>query len=261
MKIALLSPYGMLSPESGLLYVIARYAVALGHEVVDLRCNGCVSVCERDAESEWNRQIDQCSGCESESRSLAAWAGISAVELSDCISSEVRKSIHAQLLFLNAEQSWSYPIKNSSVSLLAADLFLKRFAREKPDFSNRNHEFFCKKTASEVLILERAFAKFSEEIKADLFLVAGQKTVFAQAAQLAWQEQKKISFIWDLAERADRISPSWHSEQLLCSLLLERVTGMRPDVKTWPSELLSILREIATLMQIVPAGATVTTTA
>ena len=258
MKVALYCPLGSLNPESGLLFVLGRYLQALGHEVLELRCNGCISLCDRDSENEWQRSLDQCMCCEAECKQLGAWAGTTVVELSECISPATNRALLYRFCSTPTEDLWNASLASglggagATIADVARPTFRARFAKENPDFNNRMHENVVRKLAFDALGLQAGLQSFVREIAPDLVLCSGAEVFLARlgASVFAAQAARTALFTWQFSERSIRISPLWSREQLLCGLLLERVSSMRNDTKTWPSELLSVLKEICQLLEI-----------
>lgn len=252
MKAVIGSPFGSLSEESGLIYLLANYIRSAGVDTVQLRCNGIFSLCDRDAESNWRRGIESCVSCMSDQGSLAAWSGADIRDLS---------------LFLapfEVEQTkrWMYTISDEELSTVefrgivpwhtAKNTFFFRCGVEVPDPANKVHTQVARRLLLSALRMRLAARRFLEHEAPTLVLVAGGRDFISRSLieECVANSFGHVLFQWQLDERCVRIHHPRKPEALSCELVMNRITSMRADFRTWPLELMTILDDILQFLEI-----------
>lgn len=252
MKISVFVPFGSQSQESGLIYLLANYLKSFFPEVVQLRCNGAFSLCDRDADSSWTRSISSCFACMYDQRALSSWSGIPVQDLSSFLSPDDISQTKRWALALSPANFQQAAIGSVNVFDLCRESFMNRFGFTDPDPSNKNHEQFLRRvllaTARMVLAARRYHLKYAP----DLSLISGGGDFLTRTFQAEAISHKRdvAVFRWEVAQRAIQIHHPRERNILACELVPEGIRGMRSDVKTWPHELVTIMGEIMKFLNL-----------
>lgn len=246
MRYVLFAPYGSLYPENGLMYLLANYMRRSIEDIVQLRCNGVFSLCDKDSEHDWRREFATCGSCMGEQRELSSWCGIDHEDLSrylkphDIVESKRWVGAAAPSSLLSAEVEGLRPAE------LCAEFFERALGRAKPDLSNKRHAQFFKKTILGNLRMYLAARRFLTAAQPLLCFVSGQNDVLTSAFVAAANSQgiDVVRFYWDMSKRSVCVTHPSSGEILECDLLVERVARMRSDSATWPAEFITRIEEI-----------------
>jgi len=252
MKISIFTPFGTLSHESGLIYLLANYLRSAGVEVVQLRCNGIFSCCDRDAEFQWQRPFHGCFQCIADQSSVARWSEVGSVELSRFIIAEEIEETKRLLQTTPAAGLMTLEVRGIRLWDVVSGSFRNRFGLSALDSNNRQHEQFLLRFMLGAARMLLAARRFNNVFSPDLQLVAGGTDFLSAALLRQAQEQrcKLALFQWDLNDRQVRIMHPREKKELACELYLEGIARMRSDVKTWPPELITILEDILNFLEI-----------
>lgn len=250
MRIAVFAPFACVSREAGIMYLLANYLQHMFPEVLQLRCNGIVSVCDRDAERSWRRSLDSCLTCGCDQARLAAWSGVKSSALSRYLLprdiDETRRWVESydgeSLLTARFHDTVLYP--------LVALSFRNRFGVDAPDPSNKNHTQLLKRLLLSAARMYIACDRFNKKFLADMSLVA-DGTDYLSAVfinRCSTQSSSPAVFRWDLHRRSTTITHPRNGGIYSCGLLLDNVAAMRPDPCTWSEELLGIISEMLSFL-------------
>jgi hypothetical protein len=252
MNILLHAPYGARSAEAGVMVLLGKYLAGVGHSLQLLQCNGTFSLCNRDSESGWKRNLTSCLKCQQEQRGFSTWAGIPCVELSTFISTEEIAQSRNWISFLNAAQLASADLQGTVLAELCRGSFRERFGLEALDVQNKQHELLMRRLLLSTLRMNIASRKLLTALTPDLVLLAGgDDYITASLSAQAKQQHRPVGvFRWELNARAVRISRLGQERTYLCSLLLEDISSIRNDVRTWPPEVFAVLSEITDVLGI-----------
>lgn len=246
MRVAVFSPFGGFARESGLIYLLANYLRGIFPEVIELRCNGLFSVCDRDGEKSWHRDLAGCLECMREQEKLAAWAGLAVRDLSQYLTPEEVEESRGWILSTPATALEKLEVRGLPLLKICEGTFQNRFGTSQPDWRNRQHEQFIRRiylgAARSCLALER----FNKSFIPSLCFVSGGADYLTSSLVEFSKDQKlnTILFRLDLSGRGVQIKRLLANAQLSCDLLLDDISLMRADYKTWPSELLEIVDQI-----------------
>ncbi|MBX7143327.1 MAG: hypothetical protein K1X79_02640 [Oligoflexia bacterium] len=252
MKISVFVPFGSQSQESGLMYLLANYLKAFFPEVVQLRCNGAFSLCDRDADSSWTRNIVSCFTCMNDQRALSSWSGIPVQDLSSFLSPDDISQTKRWALALTPANFQQAALGSTKIFELCRESFMNRFGFTEPDPANKNHEQFLRRlllaTARMVLAARRYHMKFAP----DLSLISGGGDFLTRTFQSEARAcgRDVALFHWEVAQRAIQIHHPRERKMLACELVPEGIRGMRSDTKTWPHELVTIMAEIMKFLDL-----------
>ncbi len=98
MSLLIFTPYGSYSPETGLLFALARYLHSRGYGLINMRCNGALLSCGRDGNAANRRSVLTCIQCMNDSEAITRWAEIPSLDLSPLLSTAILR---------NTRKSWS----------------------------------------------------------------------------------------------------------------------------------------------------------
>lgn len=248
MKTAIFTPYGTRSEESGIIYLLANYMRERTGEVYQLRCNGAFPVCDRDEEREWRRDIDSCALCSHEQLRLAQWAGVET------------RNMTKYLLPADIDRVRTWATRLSTDCIASAELdghpihdYCKA-SIERRTSSCRDDERseISKRYLFSAGLTLAAVPRWYGELAPDLILAADGEGYMSRSFNAALEAEgaaeKVVRFRWMPSEHTIRITVSRSNESAECPLLLEDVSVMRSNHKTWPREILQLLDDVLELI-------------
>lgn len=255
MRVALLSPFGALSQEAGLVHLLANYGVKLALDVVQLRCNGVFPICDRDGEVSWKRQISSCFECMSSQNELAEWSGVRALSLSSFLQPEEVVESRRWVLELVEEELAAVSFREISLPNLIEGTFRNRFGADRPNLKNRDQVRVWRSLLTSALRMVYAARRFQFSEKPDLSLVTGGRDYISKGFLFAAKEHNRSVAVFSLnfADRCIEVHHSRGGEPFRCELVLDGVTGMRRDRNTWPREIVAIVEGLLNYLGISPA--------
>ena len=185
MRIVVHSPFGSMSEETGVIYLLARYLRRVFPDIAQLRCSGAFSLCDRDAESSWRRTFHTCFRCMQDQRELAAWADINVRDLSSYTAPAELLDTRRWISFLPVEA-----LSDAAYNGVMAFPFIRgslknRLGVDDPQAPNRRHEQMVRRMLLASVRTWLAMRRFNEQHRPDLMIVAGgddfiSHSVFAQ---------------------------------------------------------------------------------
>ena len=97
-----------------------------------------------------------------------------------------------------------------------------------------------------------AARRFNEQYKPNLAVIVGGEDFISHSvlAQSRTQAVPVALARWDMAGRAVKVFHPSSDEVFSCALVLEGLSSMRGDIKTWPLELLSIIEDLVGFLGI-----------
>jgi len=246
MKVCVFAPYAAYHQEVGLISAVANYLASKFPEVAWLQCNGVFSLCERDAEASWNRNLSSCFRCMSQQQALFNWANLQPLRLSSFLSPEDIWESKRWIVNLSSEALLDAELKGVRLLDLCRETFYNRFGISDPDPKNKNHEQFLRRLALATLRACLSAAKFNNRFMPELSLVAsGSDFLTASFQKQSLIQRRNVAlFKWEVTQKAVIIKSPYRSETFKCEFLLEDVTSMRSDCSTWPAELLQVVKDI-----------------
>jgi hypothetical protein len=252
MKLTLFAPYGSLSQEAGLFYLLANYLHSVSVEAVQLTCNGTFSLCDRDSESAWRRTFQSCHTCCSDQRQLRNWAGLPEISLSRFVEGEECAKTREWMLGIADDQLLSAQFDDIEPFEICAESFFNRFGVRKPDLTNKMHTQIARRMMVSTVRMALAARRYQSEVRPDLTLMIGGFDYITAAYRYEGQRNNAACsvFRWDNQKRLITISHPAERRAFCCDLLLEGITTMRAECSTWPAELLTVVSEIASFLGI-----------
>ncbi len=243
MTIALLAPYGGLSQESGVMYLLANYLKESHTKVHQLQCNGVFSLCDRDGLQNWKRTLSSCLECSGEQRALAEWGSLEPIRLSEYLTPEIVQETKRTVLSKTPEQIWKMSWKGIELDKVLRGSFARRFGVAQPDFRNKSHQYAVQRlglSAMRMVVASQEFLK-----RADIessFVASGDDFISASYCAAAVQADAYVTrFKWDLGSRVVRIYRGEDPHYLTCEILLDSISSVRSEMSSWPDELIEML--------------------
>lgn len=246
MKVALFTPYGFLHRESGLIYLVANYLRSSGAELTQLRCDGAVSVCGRDVRVAGGRSVFSCARCAGEQRRLGDWSDMRAYELSAFVTSEDKVQ----------SAKWMASVQTANLDR-AEFRGINLWERCRKDFLHQTGvETLTSLSPSDEQSLRALYVAFvqgavaserflSQWAPAMTFVAASDDSlVHAYLSQVVAVGTECATFTHDEGEGATVIESLKTGERYVSKLVLDGITSMRRDPRTWAPEVRAVVHEI-----------------
>lgn len=252
MKAVILSPFGSVCEEAGLVYLVANYLKTVHPDVTSLRCNGLFSLCDRDSEAGWKRTITSCLECSRDQRSFADWARIGIQDLSPYLTPAEARATYEEILRLRDEDLLKLEFQDKRLFDLYKGTFKNKFGIETPDLNHKGHVQALQRLSLATMRLCLAIRRFNvKEMPSYLFVTGGTDFITNTAMwQSGLQDRSVVLFQWSLEQRCVNIIHPNKQTALSCELVLSGLAQMRSDSKTWSPEILEIIRGILQFLDI-----------
>ena len=254
MKLAIFSPYGSIHREGGLVYLVANYLAKNGADVVQLRCDGALPACGRDRRGDVARTPFQCARCMNEQVALAQWSGAHTRDVSTfLVPDDILKT---------AEWIQGVPtdalsrVEFRGVNLLeaCASEFRMRWEEFNLQALTEAQQFDVRALFVAYVRVAVASERFIEQAKPTITILTSIHDPMAHAyllqAKLAKLEASVVSF--DPEEEAVVVESLASKERYMTKLVLEGITSMRSDPRTWGPEVTAVVHEVLTYLGYAP---------
>lgn len=223
--------------------LLGNYIRSYFPDITLLRCNGLFSLCERDSESNWKRSLDQCLRCMHEQKKLSSWAALQLQDLSAFLHPDEIEQTKREIIRLPRSRVRGFTFKGLKLFEIYQNTLNHRLDGVEVDLSNKNHEQVVRRLLLSTYRMVLASDRFISTQRPEFLIVAGGTDFITQTllkvAQMKGTAHSR--FHWEVSQKCIRVSSSRSNEELSCQLLFDDVTTMRPDVATWPMELITIL--------------------
>jgi hypothetical protein len=254
MKLALFSPYGLAHSEAGVLYLIANYLLKSGADVVQLRCDGAFSACGRDSKIPGGRNVMSCARCIGEQRALAQWASAKSREMSSFLLSDDILQSSKWLSSVRTADLVRAEFRGVNLWSVCGDEFKARYPESNGTELAEREEECLRQLFVGYVHATVASERFIAGVTPDLHFVAG----LADPLSRAYVQQAHVSggdiatFLYDTAEEAIIVESARTGARYATKLLLNGITSMRSDPRTWAPEVTAIVHEILTFLEFAP---------
>ncbi len=254
MKLSVFSPYGFLSKEGGLLFLVSNYLAKNGAEASLLRCDGGVQACGRDRHGAVVRTPFQCARCSNEQRSLALWAGMRMRDLSADTSPDDVTKTATWLQGVPKESLLRVEFRGINLWSVCRSEFGMRWddvdAGSLSDAQERDLRGIFASYVRVAVASERFFSAF----KPTLSLVTSLHDPLAHAfvSQSRAAQIDTAVFSYDPEDEVVVVESLATQERYVTKLVLEGVTSMRADPRTWAPEVTSVVHELLTFLGYAP---------
>ena len=254
MRLAVFAPFGLLHREAGLMLLLANYLHKNGSEAIQLRCDGAQRACARDAVSGGMRTPFSCSQCMSEQSALAQWAGVKSRALSSCLGPEDVAQARAWLAGVSSDALFRAEFRGESLWEQCQEQFLARWNLEGGQEIGPEQEANLRDLFASHVQVRVASERFLAATKPTLHFVAGGKEGASRAYLL---EARKFggdvaTFSCDEESESILVRSTGSQGVYETSLVLEGITSMRNDPRTWAPEVSAIVHEILSFLGYAP---------
>lgn len=234
------------------MYLLANFLKATYPEVVQLRCNGMFSVCDRDVDASWTRTVSSCFACIADQKALSDWSGLPVQDFSSFVTPDNIRETKHWVTALDAQQLPHAEFRGMRIFDICRETFANRFGAVDFEPRNKNHDQFLRRVLVSAARACLAAERYHSAYAPDLCLVSGGRDFITQGfTTFSRAMQRDVAvFRWDVATRAINISHPRNEKSLSCELVPEGVLGMRSDYKTWPAELLGIVQGILNFLEL-----------
>ncbi len=232
--------------------LIGNYLRRMFPEVFKLRCNGMFSSCDRDGEQGWKRTLTSCIRCCAEQSEFSRWGGLSDRDLSGYIQPDEIVASRRWIVQMSQPELMVAEYQGQNLFELCRGSWQTRFGNVQPDPQNRSHDQVLRSLLIATLRARIACDRLLDQENPNLTLVANG-TDFLSASYLVSARAKKSDaalFQWDLNKRSVRIVHPRSDNSVFCPLILEGLSSMRSDPATWSPDLIAILSELLTFLDI-----------
>lgn len=254
MNVCLFVPFGSSSPEAGMVYLIGKYLLSLGHQIQVLRCDGAFSLCDRDAEDTWRRSVTSCFSCMREQKGFAQWGEFGLTDLATFLNPQDIESSWRWVVERNTTRLIEEPFEGHKLYQTIQQSFINRFSVAQPDINNKQHDAYLRRLILAAARMHIAARRFVTATLPNLAAVAGARDYLSTAllSELKLAKRDGIIFQMHVAERSIQVIHPGKQQALSCDLLVENVTRMRSDVRTWSRELIVMLDTVLEFLEIEP---------
>jgi hypothetical protein len=254
MKLAVFSPYGNFSREAGLLYLVTNYLLKSGADVTQLRCDGAFSSCARDQKHNWNRTLFSCARCISEQRSLAQWAAVKSKDVSSFILADDVLQSTKWIASVHRSELVRSEFRGISLWEICRDDFSVRFQTADILRLSGSEEAHVRELFVSAVHALAAVDRFVSTVLPTIHLVVSSNDVLSNAylAYLRSTRADAALFSYDSAEESIAIESATSGARYNTKLMLDDITAMRSEPKTWSPEVTSIVHEMLTFLGLAP---------
>lgn len=237
--------------ETSLLALLGRHVSQHVH-AMQLRCNGALLQCDRDATTSFHRRFESCLECMAQSADFATWTGASLFQVTAYLPAADVERSKRWLSTLEADELPEAHFDGVAPFAWCTELFNARFQQIPFQAHNKQHELFMRRHMLSVIRTRLSVRRFLFTHKPDLIFAVEAQEVFSRA--LAESAQDIGLNLITLSSRADgrRLElEQWHtSQRLTVDLLIQDYKQVRHDMDTWPEELREQLQSIAQFAQL-----------
>lgn len=241
MKIALFFPFGSNHSEVNASELIAVLAKDNEAEVTKLSCNGALSLCDRDKQTNWKRESTACFHCQCGQSYVNSFAEFKNLELSSFIDSEFSKSSKEWVEKLEKADLSNTTIANIPLSTICGDAFKDKFNKKLSEVAS-DHEFsFYKHLIINSLRVFSALKNFALKNSPDLVILSGKDNFVSNAARLALAScnVETLSLSGEANSSEVLVRHSNKSDPLVAEINVERLDLIRKNTESWPDEFIA----------------------
>ena len=252
MTVLVHAPYGLSHKESSLIYLFANYLKTINLDIAQITCNGAFSLCDKDEETGWRRTIRSCLGCAHNQKGLAGWSSIQDSDLSKYINADEVTFTRRVINEMSVEQLKKMTYGGVLVYDLCIESFRLRTNNINPDFNNKKHEQLFRRYMLSAVRMCISVKKLLNVLRPDMSLIASGNDFITRSyvEQSKRMNIKAVLFKMDLHERCIKVINTQNGEIFTCPLLVNDVTTMRADVNTWPKELINMMHDISSFLDV-----------
>lgn len=257
MKLAVFSPYGALYKQASLAYVVTNYLSKAGAEATVLRCDGALGVCRRDsAGNQRGRSLSSCLVCAGEQAAHAAWASVRTVNLSSYVAAEDVLQGNMWIEDVPADDLCRLEFKGEPLWEACEGDVQQRFPDVHGGQLNDAESSYVRRLYTAYIQTAVATERFLSALQPTLTLVVASGDALSRAylSQAQRFEGDVAVFSYDSHDDAIAVESLRGGSRYTTKVLLEGVTSMRTDPRTWGPEVTSMVHDVLTVLGYGPAA-------
>ena len=249
MSLLIFTPYGSYSPETGLLFALARYLHSRGYGLINMRCNGALLSCGRDGNSANRRSVLTCIQCMNDSEALTRWAEIPSLDLSPYIKHSDIEEYEEELVNAFYGSSQQMLVDGIELRSLIAPSEAYPAAGQAPELGSPK---CTRRDLIQKIRLIRAFGRVFQQHQVDAVLSLGQRDFVIDGLHkvAAMHKVQQYQFTWLPEKMVMTIASSVNAREYRSELMLDGVISMRGDVESWPEPIQQEFLAIEQYMEI-----------
>lgn len=238
MKITLFFPFGSNHSEVNASELIGVLAKDNNSEVTKLRCNGALSLCDRDKQSNWKRENTACFHCQCGQEYVNSFADLKNLDLSKYIDAEFSKNSKLWVENLDKELLINASIASIPLSTICGDAFKNKFNKKVSKYIKDNQVSFYKHLILNSIRVFRALKNFADDSKPDLVILSGKNNFVSNAARLALAScnVETLSLFGESNSSEVLLRHSNKPDTLVAEINVERLNLIRKNTSSWPEE-------------------------
>ena len=254
MRVSIFCPYGLVARESGIVAMLANYIAKNGGDVAQFQCDGALPVCGRDKHGGVIRTPFQCAQCMGEQGEIAVWSGVANRSISNHIVADDVQRAFEWLLNVSAEQLSRLEFRGVNLWQVCQEEMSTRWNEidgtdltepQERDLRSLFHSYIRTAVASE---------RFVELWKPQMAIISSiaDPISYAHVMQLRLAGVDVAVCRYDVDDDVIVVESPFESTQYSTPLVLEGVTSMRADPRTWGPEVTAMLHEMMTFLGCAP---------
>ncbi len=254
MKVAVCAPYGSQHKESGLIFLVANYLSKQGVDLVQMRCDGALPACGRGHGAGALRSPFQCAQCMGDQGSFASWSGASVRELSSEILPEDVITAATWIQGVTSQALERVEFRGVNLWSACRTELAKRWEELDLSALTEPQERDIRALFLSYVRMAVASERFLARTQPKLALVSAIQDPLSHAFVLqAKQSNIDAVFGW---YREDSQTIGLESvatrESYSTSIIVEGLTSMRSDPRTWGPEITAMVHEALTFLDWAP---------
>jgi hypothetical protein len=255
MKLALFSPYGLMDRASGIAYLLANHLAKNGADAVQLHCDGAQPSCARDGLTGGERSPFTCGRCMSEQSSLNRWAGIKAKSISSFVEPADISQASQWLGSVQGQDLFKVEFRGLNIWYACREQFLAQWNLQGGQELTKEREESLKRLFTSYIHTRVASERFLAQTTPTLSLIVRPADTASQAYLAEVREAGKSEYAlltYTGEDESILIECSTSPHRYETRLILDGITSMRHEPRTWPPEVTAILHEILSFLGYAP---------
>jgi hypothetical protein len=255
MKLAVFNPYGLMDQESGVVYLLANFLGKQGAEVLQLRCDGAQQACARDVLSGGVRTPFSCSQCSGEQAALAQWCGARPKALSSLLSPSDISQTAQWLAAAAGDALFRVEFRGVNLWEQCREQFVSQWKLQPGQELTPQLDRSLRQLFTSYMHTRIASERFIAASKATAHFVtrprdAASSAYLAEARAASGSEIATFSF--SAEDEAILIETDGSPHRYETRLVLQGITSMRSDFRTWAPEVTAMVHEMLSFLGYAP---------
>ncbi len=247
MKIATFSPYQRGRSNETLITLLSHYLKSEGNRIDAIGCDGCYSVCERDAQARWQGSFNRCFSCQTEQANVLKSNDFNSIRLGSWLTpGEIE---HSRFLIMESGAKELTSLTwGSKVNLfdLCAGTFESRFGTREFKLGIKEQEVFARQLLVSTLRQYIAINKIMLAGKYQLSFVPDGSDVLTCSFVCAARNSgaNPVVFKYDRLDGNVFIINPVTFEIKVCEGIAASIQDVGLDISKWSSDLTLAMRDI-----------------